>query len=426
MYRSFLLVFLIFFLTGNTFAAKKLALIIGNGDYKKSPLSNPVNDANDMSNALQKLNFKVIKRINADKKSMRIAIREFGDELLKTQSVGLFFYAGHGIQVNGQNYLVPINSEIEREDEVADECLKASSVLRKMESAKNSLNIIILDACRDNPFKGSFRSGNRGLAEMQPPTGSIIAYATGPGSVAADGNGRNGLYTSKLLKHINTPGLTIERIFKKVRVDVLNESKKKQVPWDLSSLTGDFYFQKSRAIKVVTLIIPKVKKPKIVKPEIDKPKAVESVIIKGSKPDFLLTGRIDNFKNNALYLELKLISTERMNKIWVGQRKVKIKNNKKKRLKFVIKQLLKDAINEALIYRNQKRYNKPPFISVGKINNRSNKKIDGEKLKEFLEEQLSSSERVANFKSKFNIRNPQMPNPPRRPPPPRKRPSRRN
>ena len=170
----------------------KIALIIGNGEYKTSHLANPVNDANDMATALNKCNFKVMKSINATKKEMRKLIRKFGEEINKG-AVGLFYYAGHGIQVDGENYLVPVNAEVYTEAEVEDECLKVSSVLRQMESAGNRLNIIILDACRDNPYARSFRTSEKGLAKMDAPTGSILAYATAPESVAADGAGRNGL-----------------------------------------------------------------------------------------------------------------------------------------------------------------------------------------------------------------------------------------
>ena len=229
---------------------QRLALVIGNGNYKSSPLANPVNDANDMADALERCNFTVMKKINANRREMRRAIRKFGDEI-KSGVVGLFYYAGHGIQVKGENYLVPIGADVYSEAEVEDECLKVSSVLRQMDYAGNRLNIIILDACRDNPFGRSFRSGNKGLAKMDAPTGSILAYATAPGSVAADGIGRNGLYTSKLLKHMMAAGLEIGKLFRQVRIDVMDASGKRQVPWESSSLTGDFYFDSKRAIAVV-------------------------------------------------------------------------------------------------------------------------------------------------------------------------------
>ena len=220
---------------------KRFSLVIGNGDYKNGPLENPVNDAKDMAATMKECGFKVLMEINCNRTEMRDAVREFGD-MIKQGGVGLFFYAGHGLQVDGENYLVPLEADIENEYEIEDECLKVSSVLRSMEAADNRLNIIILDACRNNPFKSSFRSANRGLVKMDAPTGSILAYSTAPGSVAKDGKGRNGLYTSNLLKYMHVPGLSLEEMFKRVRIDVMVGSEDQQVPWESSSLTGNFSF----------------------------------------------------------------------------------------------------------------------------------------------------------------------------------------
>lgn len=227
----------------------RIALVIGNGQYKSAPLKNPINDATDMANALKKLGFTVTLKPNANQRTMERAIRDFGKKL-KSGGVGLFYYAGHGLQVYGHNYLIPIDAEIESEGDVKYESVDAGLVLAKMEDAENNLNIIILDACRDNPFARSFRSSEKGLAKMDAPTGSFLAYATAPGSVAKDGVDRNGLYTSKLLEHMMTPGLTIERIFKSVRIAVMQESEDRQVPWESSSLTGDFYFNPKGGIAV--------------------------------------------------------------------------------------------------------------------------------------------------------------------------------
>jgi len=265
---------LVFLTSSISISAKKsrIALVIGNGAYKSSPLGNPVNDANDMAAALKNCNFRVMKSINASRRQMRKAIRKFGIEINKG-AVGLFYYAGHGIQVDGENYLVPVNAEVYTEAEVEDECLKVSSVLRQMESAGNRLNIIILDACRDNPFGRSFRSSNMGLAKMDAPTGSILAYATAPGSIAADGVGRNGLYTSKLLKHMMETNLPIERVFKRVRIDVVTSSGKRQTPWESSSLMGDFYFNAKRGIAVKKQTTVELEKPAKKTPESEIPKA---------------------------------------------------------------------------------------------------------------------------------------------------------
>lgn len=224
---------------------KKTALIIGNGNYKNGPLKNAVNDALDIAATLGGKGFKVILRENASRVEMRNAIREFGTEI-NQGGVGLFYYSGHGIQIDGVNYLIPIDADIELKAEVAEECISAASVLKVMEYSNNRINVIILDACRNNPFRSFSRSDEKGITRMDPPQGAkqgaIIAFATAPGAVASDGESRNGLYTSKLLKYMNTPGLTLEEVFKKARIDVLNESAGLQIPWENNSLTGDFYF----------------------------------------------------------------------------------------------------------------------------------------------------------------------------------------
>lgn len=227
--------------SGQVFAEKRVALVIGNATYQYSPLTNPVNDALDMTDVLRKLDFEVDSYSDLDRKTMRQTIREFGEKL-KRADVGLFYYAGHGIQIKGRNYLVPILANVNSADEVQDESIDAGSILRKMESAGNAVNIVILDACRNNPFARSFRSLDQGLARMDGPIGSFIAYATAPGSVAADGEGRNGVYTQYLLKALNQPGLSIEKTFKTVRNGVNIATQGRQIPWESSSLMGEFVF----------------------------------------------------------------------------------------------------------------------------------------------------------------------------------------
>jgi hypothetical protein len=224
-----------------TSAESRVALIIGNGNYKDFPLANPTNDARDIAVALTGLGFQVILRENVNQRGMKQAVREFGDRI-KAGSVGLFYFAGHGIQVKGRNYLVPVGSQIQREDEVEDESVDVNLVLEKMEAAGNRLNIVVLDACRNNPFQRSFRSASRGLAPLDAAKGTLIAFATAPGSVAADGVGRNGVFTRHLLTSLKHPESDIEKVFRRVRAAVLDETKGQQVPWETSSLTGDFYF----------------------------------------------------------------------------------------------------------------------------------------------------------------------------------------
>jgi len=166
--------------------------------------------------------------------------------------VGLFYYAGHGIQVNNRNYLIPTNADIISESDVEYEALDAGRILGKMKDAGNNMNIVILDACRNNPFSRSFRTSVRGLVKMDAPTGSLIAYATSPGSLAADGDGKNGIYTKYLVQNLQKPNLKIEEVFKNVRLAVVKETANKQVPWESSSLMGTFYFT-SPEIKQVTL-----------------------------------------------------------------------------------------------------------------------------------------------------------------------------
>ena len=227
-------------------AERRVALVIGNGAYKTAPLKNPTNDAQDMADALREMGFDVTLKLNASHKEMEQAVREFGAKL-KQGGLGLFYYAGHGVQVAGENYLIPVDTKVEAEADVKFGALNAGMALARMEDAGNDFNIVILDACRTNPFVRSFRTADQGLARMDAPKGSLIAYATAPGRVAADsgGTGRNGVYTSFLLQHMRVPGLKVEEILKRVRADVVLATKDKQVPWESSSLIGDFYFVSS-------------------------------------------------------------------------------------------------------------------------------------------------------------------------------------
>jgi len=228
----------------NTSPKKRLALLIGNSNYTHGGnLKNPINDVRAMKKTLEDLGFIVIKYENSSQKTMKRAIDEFGRKL-KDYSVGLFFYAGHGIQVKGNNYLLPVDAKLENENDAEYDTVRADRVLAKMESARSETNIVILDACRDNPFERSWRRGAKGngLAFMNAPSGSIIAYATSPGNTASDGTGGNGLYTSAILQHIKTPNITIEQMFKRVRSTIMDWSVNQQVPWESTSLKGDFYF----------------------------------------------------------------------------------------------------------------------------------------------------------------------------------------
>jgi formylglycine-generating enzyme required for sulfatase activity len=220
---------------------KRVALVIGNSAYPEAPLRNPVNDARAMAQALRGRGFDVILRENATKPQMESAAADFG-ERLSEGSTGVFFFAGHGIQVGGRNYLVPVDARITSEPRVRLETLDVEAVLDQMAAARARVSMVILDACRNNPFERRFRSAGSGLVQISAPEGTLLAYATAPGKTAADGDGSNGLYTRELLRALATPGLKVEDVFKQVRVNVSRASNGVQVPWEASSLTGDFYF----------------------------------------------------------------------------------------------------------------------------------------------------------------------------------------
>jgi uncharacterized caspase-like protein len=223
----------------------RVALVIGNSKYKTAPLKNPVNDAEAIAAELKNLNFDVIKLTDATYKEMKKGISDFGTNLSKDKNtIGLFYYAGHGIQLKGKNYIVPIDENIEKEADVEVYAIELDDVTANLEYAGNTMNIIILDACRNNPFARSFRSTTSGgLAATNAPVGTFVAYSTAPGSTAADGSGSNGLYTQELLKALKIPNLKIEDVFKKVRTSVKEISGGDQIPWENSALEGDFIFR---------------------------------------------------------------------------------------------------------------------------------------------------------------------------------------
>jgi formylglycine-generating enzyme required for sulfatase activity len=231
----------VFILRETCFAQKKVALVIGNASYTDVPLRNSANDATDMATTLRELGFTVTLKTNLNKRDMETAVRNFRAGLA-IGDIALFYYSGHGMQVSGSNYLIPVGESILSETDVRYNAMEAQYVMDNMQDAGTSVNIIILDACRDNPFKG-MKSQSKGFVAVMAPQGTFIAYATAPGSVAADGTGRNSPYTRNLIACMKMPGTEIESAFKEVRKKVMQETGNQQVPWESSSLVDPFAFK---------------------------------------------------------------------------------------------------------------------------------------------------------------------------------------
>ena len=235
----------------NVLAAKRVALVIGNSNYVNATrLTNPANDATDVAHALDNLGFKVVQGLDLELASMQRAVQDFA-ERLKGAEVGLLFYSGHGLQVAGINYLVPTNASVRSEADLDFQLLRLDLILKQMEREAKT-NIVILDACRNNPLSRNLarNMGTRstrvgdGLAQIQVGTGTFIAYATQPGNVALDGmaGSRNSPFTAALLQNIPRPRDEIAQLMRKVRRNVMEVTGGEQVPWDSSSLVEDFYF----------------------------------------------------------------------------------------------------------------------------------------------------------------------------------------
>ncbi len=228
-------------------AERRVALVIGNGGYQHvSRLVNPPRDARAMGAALGSVGFELIggeALVDADKRAMEDSIRSFGREL-RSGAVGLFYYAGHGLQVRGQNYLLPVTANVTGESDVKYELVDAGFVLDEMANAGNRLNVVILDACRNNPFGDrGLRSAANGLAQLQAPAGTVIGYATQPGAVAKDGDGEHSPYTLALLDAIQRPGLSLFDTFNEVGLRVKRATASEQQPWLATSpIEGQFSF----------------------------------------------------------------------------------------------------------------------------------------------------------------------------------------
>lgn len=220
----------------------RLALVIGNSRYPDKPLRNPVNDARAVAALLEQFDFTVTLQLNADRRTMERAINDFTSRVPQG-SVGLIYFSGHGVQVDGANYLIPAGGVFHEPSDLKYHAVSADWVLGRMDDAEMDMKILILDACRDNPFgRSGTRSLRNGLAVMEAPKGSLIAYATSPGKTALDGAGSHSPYTAQLLRQIPVPGRPIELMFKAVREEVQRQTNDQQTPWEASSVTGDFYF----------------------------------------------------------------------------------------------------------------------------------------------------------------------------------------
>lgn len=236
------------FLIATTTSAQ-MALVIGNSSYKQAPLENPVNDARAISKSLKDSGFAVTEVIDQNREQMKAQVQAFAAQLQTAKQPGLFYFAGHAVQLDWRNYLLPVNQSFTSADDVRNHALDITDLTRGFQAAKNGINIIILDACRDNPFSTAGQMP-KGLTQMDAPANTFLAYATAPGQVARDaGSGANGLYTEHLLKELGKEGVKIEDVFKLVRLNVRLASNGEQIPWETTSLENDFYFRRPLRVR---------------------------------------------------------------------------------------------------------------------------------------------------------------------------------
>jgi hypothetical protein len=227
----------------------KIALVIGNSRYKDSPLKNPANDAKAIAAALKSVGFGVNVLLDAPRSTLTSAVDGYVKELAAKKCVGLFYYAGHGIQLAWKNYMLPVDMDIDSITDVQKQGVEVHSLMEGLTRAGNALNVIILDACRDNPFGSLKGADQKGLSQMDAPPSTLLAYATSPGNVASDGEGANGLYTESFLREMKVPEAKLEDVFKRVRLAVRRQSKGAQIPWESTSLEEDFWFIPPKTLK---------------------------------------------------------------------------------------------------------------------------------------------------------------------------------
>lgn len=226
---------------------KRIALVMGNSKYPDAPLRNPANDARAMADVLTDLGFEVKLLLDQRRVETLREVRAFSDRLKGDGVVGLFYFAGHGMQAKGKNFVIPVDVDIRSEDEIDEQGVDVQFVVDKMSAAGNSSLILILDACRNNPFVAKGVRGASGLAAIDGPAGTLVAFSAAPGKVAFDGEGANSPYTKRIVETLSIPGIPIEDVFKRVRIGVLQDTGARQTPWENTALTRDFYFKPVRA-----------------------------------------------------------------------------------------------------------------------------------------------------------------------------------
>jgi uncharacterized caspase-like protein len=224
---------------------EKFALVVGNGAYTEGPLANPTQDAVLMGQTLKSLGFTLIggkAHTNLKKEELSLHIIELGDQLRRTRGVGFFYFAGHGMQIEGQNYLIPVGAKLDREEYIRIYGVSMEEVMNQMESAQNRLNLIVLDACRNNPFTSAYRSATRGLKLQSAPGGTMVLYSTRPGKVSLDGDSRNSPFTLALTQQMRKPGLNLEEVMRATINEVERETKGQQTPWQEGFVRESFSF----------------------------------------------------------------------------------------------------------------------------------------------------------------------------------------
>lgn len=232
-------------LSHSVFAAgepRRIALVIGNDDYAAAPLVNPGNDARAMADLLSSAGFSVSRHLNTKRDEMLRAVEVFANSAMRSETeMALFYYAGHGAQLDWRNYLLPVGAEVKSAEQVKQSCVDLAELLGRVGRVRNKTFIIILDACRNDPFGGRFKPAQQGLSQFDAPVGSLLAYATSPGNVASDGGGQHGLYTENLLRELGQKGTRLEDCLKRVRLNVRLQSNNEQVPWETTSLEQDVF-----------------------------------------------------------------------------------------------------------------------------------------------------------------------------------------